>query len=90
MTEIDLENKIIEVIDILKNEIDTKKTGVGVYKDLLKVYTNSLEECHKGNYEMARIKGTIRYLYDSLAPKNVELETKMDEAISALELFRGK
>lgn len=25
MTEIDLENKIIEVIDILKNEIDTKK-----------------------------------------------------------------
>ena len=38
MTEIDLENKIIEVIDILKNEIDTKKRCRSIQGSFKSIY----------------------------------------------------
>ena len=84
MIEKDLERKINEVILLLENEIKTRDRGVGVYKELLRIYTESLEECRKGNLLGVRIKGTLRILYDNLANGNEELEKKMDEAIGLL------
>ena len=90
MTKDILEKKISEVICILEREISSGDRGIGVYKQLLKMYTESMEECRNGNLNKVRIKGTIRFFYDSLADPNAELEKKMDEAIEALASLQGK
>ena len=84
----DLEEKITEVIRLLEKEINSRERRMGVYKKLLKAYSESLEECKKGNFEKVYINGSVRFYYDSMVELNEELLNKMGEAIHEWELLR--
>jgi hypothetical protein len=80
MSEKDLECKIIEVIELLEKEINSRSKRTGVYKKILKNYQESLDECRKGNLNKVVIRGSVKFFYDSLADYNEELVKKMAEA----------
>lgn len=89
MSEKDLECKIIEVIELLEKEINSRSKRTGVYKKILKNYQESLDECRKGNLNKAVIRGSVKFFYDSLADYNEELVKKMTEAEELIAKVRG-
>lgn len=89
MNEKDLECKIIEVIELLEKEINSRSKRTGVYKKILKNYQESLDECRKGNLNKVVIRGSVKFFYDSLADYNEELVKKMAEAEELIAKVRG-
>ena len=89
MSEKDLEGKIIEVIELLEKEINSRSKRTGVYKKILKNYQDSLDECRKGNFDKVVIRGGVKFFYDSLADYNEELVNKMSEAEELVAKVRG-
>lgn len=89
MSEKDLECKIIEVIELLEKEINSRSKRTGVYKKILKNYQESLDECRKGNLNKVVIRGSVKFFYDSLADYNEELVKKMTEAEELIAKVRG-
>lgn len=89
MSEKDLECKIVEVIELLEKEINSRSKRTGVYKKILKNYQESLYECRKGNLNKVVIRGSVKFFYDSLADYNEELVKKMTEAEELIAKVRG-